>query len=265
MRARGPAGSLKMEVERVMTFWISWGGVFLVLVALAAFVSIKLGRPWWGIFIDSRNTWSLSQFQLVCWTFLGLPLLVATAIWRSTEDAATAWDFHVPGELLALMGITIGSAVTSLAIKSTKDETRAEHIAAREASLTRPPFYDMLAVEEGTSGLKAIDVTKFQNFVITIGLLLSYLWIVVQAFAELGQTRPDSLPELSQAMVGLLAVSHGGYLAGKLPNRTGNPADDSQPGPSAQPGVASVPGADAQPTTPVGSKRPVIVTVANLT
>ncbi|MGD9700853.1 MAG: hypothetical protein AB7Q42_02765 [Acidimicrobiia bacterium] len=239
-------------------FWTVWIVLVLILAGFSAWLGSRLRGSIWAIFIDSRNTWSLSQFQLVCWTFLGLPLIFATVIWRASDDASSAWDFEIPGQLLALMGISLGSAVASLAVKSTKNTNRSLEIGARPASTQNPPFADMFAVEEGTDALKNIDVTKFQNFFISLGLLASYLWIVVDAFASLpqGVKVPTSLPSFSQEMVGLLALSHGGYLVGKIPNRPGNPETAAAAAAAAAANASGVPAA-----APVS---PAIVNVARL-
>jgi hypothetical protein len=148
---------------------------------------------------------------------------VAVAAWRMTDDAQSAWEFDIPGELLAVMGITLGSSVSALALKSVKDNERAEHVAARLPGVKRPPIADMFAVEEGDAGLRTVDITKLQSFFISLAMLVSYVWLVIDSFSELDDgTVPSSLPEFSETMVGLLALSHGGYLVGKLPNRDGS-------------------------------------------
>lgn len=243
-------------------FWTVWIVVVLILVGFSSWLGSRLRGTVWAIFIDSRNTWSLSQFQLVSWTFLGLPLIFATVMWRASDDAATAWDFEIPGELLALMGISLGSAVASLAVKSTKDNNRSLEIGARPATIQNPPFADMFAVEEGADALRSIDVTKVQNFFISISLLASYLWIVIDAFSSLpkGEVKvPIALPSFSQEMIGLLALSHGGYLVGKIPNRRGNPEASAAASAAAAAAAAAAPGGPAP--APVS---PEIVNVARL-
>jgi hypothetical protein len=217
-------------------FYAVWSGGIAVLLLFAALIGSRLRGTIWAIFIDARNTWSLSQFQLACWTLVGLPLIVATAVWRATEDAAGAWDFDIPGELLALMGISLGSAVTALAIKSSKENTRGRFIGARDSVDPTPPFVDMFAVEEGPNALKSLDITKFQNFIFTVSLLASYVWIVIRSYNDIESGVPSSLPDFSDAMIGLLALSHGGYLVGKLPNRDGDPT--TPPTRAAAPGTA---------------------------
>lgn len=207
------------------TFLAAWIIQVAALVVFLAALGAAKKQTVFGVFLDSRNTWSLSQFQIVLWTVLGLPLIVSVAIWRllDADDAATAWDFTIPGELLAVMGITLASSVTSVAIKSVKDNTHPERI-AKHPTVAQAGFADMFLTEEGDSGLFDIDVTKVQNFLITLSLLATYVWIVLAAFADLADgSVPTALPEFSQQMIALLALSHGGYLVGKIPSRAGVP------------------------------------------
>jgi hypothetical protein len=203
-----------------VTVWLIQ--VIALAILLAVLGAVTLGSPW-GVFLDSRNSWSLNQFQIVMWTVVGLPLIFSVAIWRLLDaEPAKAWDFTIPGELLAAMGITLASSVTSVAIKSVKDNTRPAAVAKHLPG--RASFADMFLVEEGDTGLFSIDATKVQNFLITVALLASYVWIVMAAFNDLAKDAvPSSLPAFSQQMIALLALSHGGYLVGKIPNRSGVP------------------------------------------
>jgi hypothetical protein len=71
---------------------------------------------------------------------------------------------------------------------------------------------------------KVIDVTKFQNFWITLILVGAYVVLAVatiSSLSDIGQLM--SLPGLSANLVSLLAISHAGYLAGKIPSPAGEP------------------------------------------
>lgn len=58
-----------------------------------------------------------------------------------------------------------------------------------------------------------------------------------------GSEGPEALPELSQTTVGLTALSHGGYLVGKLPPRNGASGAPAGGGPGlAGRGAAPAPG-----------------------
>jgi hypothetical protein len=223
------------------TFWWTWIGLTALLIALVVVLGLLLGKSVWWVFIDRRRTWSLSQFQIVLWTLAGVPLIIATAVWRTTSEAATAWDFNIPGELLALMGITLGTSVGALVIKTTKDNIREDKVGFRPEG--KATFADMFSVEEGEGARKNLDVTKVQSFMISMSLLASYVWMVIVSFNDLpGDAVPKGLPVFSSAMVGLLAFSHGGYLVAKIPNRDGSPAADAVPGTTGMAGRAVLAG-----------------------
>jgi len=70
-----------------------------------------------------------------------------------------------------------------------------------------------------------IDVAKFQNFWITLILVVAYVAQTIKAFNDV--TSPgdiSALPGFAGTFVTLLGISHAGYIAGKLPNRPGTPS-----------------------------------------
>ncbi|GAA3666427.1 hypothetical protein C8D88_1067 [Lentzea atacamensis] len=82
----------------------------------------------------------------------------------------------------------------------------------------------MLTVEEGASAGKSIDLAKFQNFLITILLLLAYGAQAVAALRAVDNPAGiGGLPAFSDTLLVLLAVSHAGYLLSKIPSPTGAP------------------------------------------
>ncbi|RAS66784.1 hypothetical protein C8D87_103123 [Lentzea atacamensis] len=82
----------------------------------------------------------------------------------------------------------------------------------------------MLTVEEGASAGKSIDLAKFQNFLITILLLLAYGAQAVAALRAVDNPAGiGGLPAFSDTLLVLLAVSHAGYLLSKIPSPTGTP------------------------------------------
>ncbi len=147
--------------------------------------------------------------------------------------AGTALSFIIPSNLLLVMGISLGSAVGAAATKSYKDISAAQRVAAsiptkQALAIPRPkpptPFYgQMFLVEEGAMADQVIDITKFQNFWFTLILVVAYVAMVGAFFAGLADpSRITQLPDFSLQMVVLLAISHGGYFVGKIPDRQGN-------------------------------------------
>jgi len=105
----------------VAAVWIAYGVTIVVMALVAAVAGHLRSKSIFGIFIDSRQTWSLSQFQLVLWTFIIIPVLIAVVIGRATNDPSTAWNLTVPGEVWGLLGISLGSTALATAIKTQKN------------------------------------------------------------------------------------------------------------------------------------------------
>jgi len=216
--------------------WIAWVGALVVCLAVAALFGAKLNGTVWGIFIDSRNTWSLTQFQIAIWTLTVLPVLVALVLTRAMHDPASAWNITFPGEVAAVMGISLGSTTSAIVIKNQKDKqwgtgalARGEQIATRVDARTAR-FFDMLSHDEGKGALKSLDVTKYQNFIFTLALVTIWLWNALWIFGKAKHASDlTTLPTFNQTALALLGVSHAGYLVGKATPQSGDiPAQDER-------------------------------------
>jgi hypothetical protein len=216
--------------------WGGWIGTAVVLMLFAGWLGVGLTKAGGlGILIDTRGRFSLSQFQLVLWTIVVLSLMGGVFIGRLKGGAgATALSFDIPANLLLVMGISVGSAIGAAATKSYKDISAPQRIAASipagqqtaAIAAAKPPtpfFGQMFLVEEGAMADQVIDITKFQNFWITLILIVAYVAMVAAYFAGLDDpSKITQLPDFSSQMVVLLAISHGGYFVGKIPDRQGN-------------------------------------------
>ena len=228
------------------SFYMAWGISGLVLIIVASALGRLLGRGLLGFLIDVRSgtaRYSLTQFQLFLWTFLIISLISAVFWTRLLQGSkGGALDFTIPGELLAVLGISVGSAATSTAVKTHKDDpavrnrkaaanAQAAAVAAAAGVTTVAPapaaaaagdpfFGQVFLVEEGSSVDQAVDVTKFQNFWFTIILAAAYVALVVNAIQSTKDISDFALPGFSQQFVTLLGISHAGYIAGKLPTRS---------------------------------------------
>lgn len=203
------------------TFW-AWLVSALVIVLLAVVVPGSLGAQ--NVLRDARGRYSLSRLQMMMWTVVLLSLVSGMAFGRFAAGQVDVAGFTIPGQVLTLLSIAIGSAVVAAAIKVVKSTTRPDSVAAYPRGREGGPLWEMLTVEEGASAGKSIDLAKFQNFLITILLLLAY---VAQAVAALRAVDNPAgiggLPAFSDTLLVLLAVSHAGYLLSKIPSPTGTP------------------------------------------
>ncbi|MFD9699825.1 hypothetical protein [Lentzea sp. NPDC059081] len=203
------------------TFW-AWIVSALVIVLLAVVVPSRLGAQ--SVLRDARGRYSLSRLQMLLWTVVLLSLVSGMAFGRFAAGQVDVAGFTIPAQVLTLLSIATGSGVVAAAIKVVKSNTRPDNVAAYVRGEERGRFMEMLTAEEGASAGKSIDLSKFQNFVITVLLVLIY---VAQAVAALRAVDTPAgiggLPGFSDTFLVLLAISHAGYLLGKIPSPAGTP------------------------------------------
>jgi hypothetical protein len=220
--------------------------VALVVVGFGALISQSL----WGFALSSRNAYSLSKLQMAGWTVLVLATLFTAAeirIFGYFRAVADPLQIIIPGELLAAMGIAIFTTAATaavLALKSvgTPTDGQADAAAQRLANQTGTMkdnidnmghvmvradqnlarWSDIVSGDE-VANAGTVDLSKVQQLLITLLLLGTYAGMVVSAIAS--RNAFDSLPLLSPYFVGLMAISHAGYLTYKAVPK---PAPDGQ-------------------------------------
>ena len=206
----------------VSTSFYVWWFVFLVaLLLLAGWIGkrTKAGAGYLGILVDQRVRYSLTHFQIVLWTIVILSSLLAVLVSQRLDPR----NVEIPPELLGLMGISAGSAVLATAVKAGKDAgdqfgsiargidtLTASHVTIKG---TKPHFAQMWLEEEGDQAEKVVNITKYQNFILTIVILCVYVTLAWES-GKLGK-----LPVLPEKVVWLIGISHAGYVGGKIPNQ----------------------------------------------
>jgi hypothetical protein len=206
------------------SLFVAWAISAGILIFLAVTLGVVIGRGFLGILIDDRGRYSLTHLQIVLWTIVVFSLISGVFFGRLTEDAKTALDFTIPEELLIVLGISIASTAVSTVIKEQKNQSHPQRIAASNDA-DRPIFTQVFLLEEGEMADKAIDVAKFQNFWLTLILVIAYVALAISSFSDLSSpTEVTALPGFAGAFVTLLGISHAGYVAGKLPDRGGFPS-----------------------------------------
>jgi hypothetical protein len=94
--------------------------VELVLIGLCLVAGLMVHSRIDGILIDDRNRISLSRFQWVVWLVLILGAYFTESIWNRSQNLAFP---IIQTQLLALLGISSGSAVVSNVIAENKKTT----------------------------------------------------------------------------------------------------------------------------------------------
>ena len=197
--------------------FIAWAvsAALLVLLALVVGRLAALGK-WLGILVDDRYRFSLTQLQIVTWSIVILSLISGVFFGRLLAGVRDPLDFAIPSQVLGLLGISAGSAVTAVSIKATKDPA--------SIGSEGPRFRQIFLAEEGMYADRVIDVTKYQNFITTIILVAAYVILSIHAISDAGSARAvTTLPDISGTFLILLGISHGAYLAAKVPSKAGDP------------------------------------------
>lgn len=231
-----------MQEVSPASFYVAWAISGVLLLVIAILVGRATGKGVLGILVDNRDRFSLNRLQLVMWTLLVLSTLlgmffsaVVSHLMYGSKFLPENIDlaFAVPNNLLILMGISVGSATTAGAVKSSKDlnpnalvpiqgtvepnpAAKAEAVVNRaptSAAVKKPRKLSQVVLEEEGSQIdKIVDVAKFQNFIFTIALGLAYIVLAANL------PKPN-YPVFSDTVLWLLGVSHAGYVAGKLPTK----------------------------------------------
>ncbi len=202
--------------------WIAWPVCALLLVGLAAVLSLAMTPKRWplGILIDNRGRYSLTHFQLTLWSIVILSLIAGLFFGRWIAGVDHPLEFSIPAHVLGLLGISVGSAAAATTVKSVKDQTNADNVAA-SGPADPPRLAQIFLVEEGQYADQVIDITKYQNFVITIVLVAAYIGLSIHFIGAAGGPGKTGLPDFSGTFLLLVGISQGGYVAGKVPSKAG--------------------------------------------
>jgi len=212
-----------------------------------------------GLIIDNRNRVSLSKFQATAWTVLILSAFITAILARVMNGIDNAADIGIPGNLLAVMGISATSLVATPVILNVKSGQYAGDGQADATSnkladggqnsvglvyarpnVAQASWLDMFRGEE-VNNAASPDLGKIQQFLITIGVLITYgatLWHMFGGPVppQAPSTWLNNLPEFSRDTAWLVGISHAGYLAYKAAPHGGT-QDAPTPAPQADDAV----------------------------
>jgi hypothetical protein len=223
---KNPAGAERAELGVAMGAifgaWAISGAALLILAGVLGLVATSRID---GILIDERGRYSLNHLQLVLWTIIILSLFSGVFFGRLVHGVADPLAITIPPELLGLFGIVAGSAVTATTVKRTKDSTRGNAVAASGGPDNPPRLAQIFLLEEGAFADKAVDIGKFQGFIVTIVFAVAYIAMAVRMIEIAGTAQAvDALPGFPTAFLTLLGISQGAYVTAKLPPAAGQPA-----------------------------------------
>ena len=217
-----------------------WAGAILLSLLLFLFVGwVQWGDPL-AVCVDSRFRLSLSLLQMWGWTLIILSAFAVTSLFLTGASHGLALPTY-SAEIWGLMGLAFGSPALSQVILNKKGQQdggkdpnagtdpSATNIGVLDANtdMSGWSFMDLFTGEE-VSNRDQIDLTRVQHFVITIALMAIFFNATWMQFSGLpwnmdwsDWSANHALPYLNATFLGLLGVSHAGYLVFKNLDKSG--------------------------------------------
>lgn len=188
----------------------------------------------------------LNSFHSSCSATAGM---AKTSFAACIEALNPSYEFSVPGELYALMGIGTGSLVLSPAVKANKSgaEADVEQLAITKDNLARSSaatadtkaqgqllvntsmadakLQDMVRGEE-VGNAAQIDLGKLQMALLTAVAGTVYGIMLFTWLSHSSESILTALPALGETLIYILGISHSGYLVHKaIPHSKSSPSN----------------------------------------
>jgi len=220
------AGWLSLTISAKYVIWaLILVDVFIIMVVAGLGIT---GRTT-GLLIDERNRMSTSRFQLVIWTLVIVPALLAFFYVNIALHTADATNIVVPAELWILLGISGGAAIGAPVVNDATNRSKTPKNEAAEdregildvnKHVKDAKFRDIFEGDEvGNRG--HLDISKVQMLLITVGLALGYGYAILVLLGNASATAVlTTFPPISSNLAILLAVSQGTYLSYKAAPHT---------------------------------------------
>jgi hypothetical protein len=229
----------------------AWELTVALLIVLCLYLGWVISGGPLGILVSSRNLMSLSRFQTVAWTIVILSAFLTIAFRRIFDPTVIApLDMPMDPHLWALLGISTASLVGTPLIlqnKTAKDtdpatvdktaatlgedaadvESNRQGTLYANASIEDARVTDMFEGDE-VGNTAYVDIAKVQMFLFTIIIIVAYCYEVHTVLGRLDAhtllAKDLLMPALSAGVVGLLGISHAGYLGSKTADHTPMPS-----------------------------------------
>src|SRR5260370_17304003 len=88
-------------------------------------------------------------------------------------------------------------------------------LASGSQYVVQPRSAQLFLEEEGARADQVVSITKFQNFVLTLGVAFAYVFLTIKA---------QAYAALPPQVLWLIAITHSRYFVGKIPNSKCPPA-----------------------------------------
>lgn len=245
-------GLLAVPIDPAAKFdlWrtLAWAINTLAFLALLTILGIWLKGYPTGLLIDQRNRYSLSRLQMTAWTALAVPA-IAVALGNNalrTPEIAAFPELVLDWTLVTLMGISLGSFVSAplaLSVKTQNNPDPVQADASREqlakteqvqgesirlrgslivkAAPADARLRDFFSGEE-VGNAQTVDIARIQMLAITTVVWATYAVMLFRIFSLGGAEGRiiHQFPAFDNTLLALIAVSHAGYIVGKVTPKT---------------------------------------------
>jgi hypothetical protein len=247
MPSEAAASALRMKG---LTPALNYILVAIFMLALLLVIGMHTtGRPA-GVLINRRKLMSLSRFQMVLWTVIILSAYFSIALLRIRSNVPDALGIGIDWRLWALMGISTASLVGTPLITDSKKDKNPSNKSLSQASrsleqsadvldgdragllyanpsIANASFTDLFEGDE-IANTSFVDLSKVQMFLFTLIVAFAYLAQILELMNRASDPASlKALPSLSEGLIGILLISHAGYLTNKTVSRTEVSPQDS--------------------------------------
>ncbi|MFZ0926097.1 MAG: hypothetical protein WCE82_06250 [Halobacteriota archaeon] len=238
-------GVAGIHVTSLLEMYIIWLIVFAATTTLLIAAGHGTKGRLSGLLIDERNRMSASRLQIIMWTLVILPAILALICINVGygSPSGSALSIAVPVELWALLGISGGAAVAAPVANDATNRSKdlAEGAAARAGTsvdaldhegvldvnllVKDAKFADMFKGDE-VGNRDNIDISKVQMLILSFGLAAGYGSAIVLFILQAMQANPvhipllNGLPAVDSSLASLLLISQGTYVGYKAAAHT---------------------------------------------
>jgi len=214
----------------VIILWVVSAGSLLLL-------SEVLGRLYKKSFLfllrNRNGEYSLSQFQVVLWSWVILSLLIAVFAFKLLNSVDDPLEVAIPDELLWVLGISSATIVSAKSLTVGMDMVGKEVVSEKAGSNRRAklnPFSGFIAdlIMDKVNGKTVVDFTRFQNLIITMMMVLFFIWFAAKTLWKMDAKDITALPSFSSTLIVLIGISHAGYIIKKVPDIIEKKSQDSK-------------------------------------
>jgi hypothetical protein len=208
--------------------FIAWIVSMIAFVLFFLILGMTLKQRALGVLVNERNRYSLSRLQMTLWTIVILPALFVVLL--SNLYVGTGATFSFNWQLIALLGISVTSAVSAPMILSPKADITTVGPAVQPATNPNPLGANALisyahpgeaslrdfVLGEETGNAASIDIGRIQMLAISLIAVTLYGWKIGVTLLDASLGHIPEMPIFDETLLGLVAISHAGYLAGKF-------------------------------------------------